>query len=150
MTDEGRTVAERRVAELMTRDPLVIPADAPAARAERLMQERHITGLPVVDDAGALVGVISLSDLLHARSHEPFATDWPGLRVSRLMSKPAITIDASASVVAAARLMEEDGVHRLVVVDDDGKPIGLLSTMDFAHALARRPLSATDELPPQR
>ena len=58
------------------------------------------------------------------------------------MSKPAITIAASASVVAAARLMEENSVHRLVVVDDSGKPIGLLSTMDFAHALARRPLPA--------
>ena len=147
MTDEDRTVAERTVEELMTRDPLVISADAPAARAERLMHERRITGLPVIDDAGALVGVLSRSDLLHARGHEPFATDWPGLRVNRLMSKPPITIDASASVVAAARVMEESGVHRLVVVDDAGKPIGLLSTMDFAHALARRPLPSADDLP---
>ena len=145
---EQPVVSTQRVRDLMTVDPVVINADAPAAKAERLLEERQITGLPVVDATGAVVGVLSRSDLLHARSHEPFATDWPGLRVSRLMSKPAVTVSGATSVVEAARLMEQHEVHRLVVVDEDGVPVGVLSTMDFAHALARRPLPTGDDLRP--
>ena len=133
---EKTIVARRTVAELMTPDPVVVSDQAPAARAERLLEEHRITGLPVVDETGAVVGVVSRSDLLHARSHEPFATDWPGLRVNRLMSRPAVTVSGSTVVTEAATLMEEHNVHRLVVLDDARHPVGILSTMDLARALA--------------
>ena len=61
---------------------------------------------------------------------------WPGLRVRHLMTSPALTITADADVAEAARLMEHERVHRLVVVDADGvTPIGIVSTTDLVHAM---------------
>ena len=61
---EQPVVSTQAVSDLMTADPITIDAEAPAARAERLLEERHITGVPVVDGTGAVVGVLSRSDLL--------------------------------------------------------------------------------------
>jgi CBS domain-containing protein len=61
-TKTGRTVGE-----MMTRDPIVVLADAPLSEAARLLDRNRISGLPVVDGTGALVGVVSHTDLLRAR-----------------------------------------------------------------------------------
>jgi CBS domain-containing protein len=126
----------RTVGDLMSADPFVISADAPLADAARLLEAHRIHGLPVVDTFGALVGVISQTDMLRARSTEDLWARWPGLRVRHLMTSPALTISASSDMTAAARLMERERVHRLVVVDTDGDtPIGIISTTDLVHAM---------------
>ena len=53
-----------RVADLMTIDPITVAIDATIEEVEDLMRRHHVTGLPVVDDAGRLVGVISQTDIL--------------------------------------------------------------------------------------
>ena len=79
--------------------PLVDAAE-PHGRARR-----H--GLPVVDAAGALVGVVSQTDLVHARPTEHLWQRWPGLAVRHLMTRPAITRrSATRPLDEAARLME--------------------------------------------
>lgn len=126
----------RTVGSLMSRDPIFVAADAPIADAARLLDNHHVHGLPVVDHAGTLVGVVSQTDMLRARSTEDLWSRWPGLRVRHLMTSPALTISADVDVVEAARLMEHEHVHRLVVVDADGQtPIGILSTSDLVHAM---------------
>jgi CBS domain-containing protein len=126
----------RTVGDLMSADPVVVPADAPLADAARLLDTHHIHGLPVVDGFGSVVGVISDTDMLHARATEDLWTRWPGLRVRHLMSSPAITVQADLDVAAAARLMERERVHRLVVVALDGEtPIGVLSTSDLVRGM---------------
>jgi CBS domain-containing protein len=60
----GRPLSELVVADVMTLDPIVIAADAPLEDAERLMRERAISGLPVVDPNGGLVGVLSRTDVV--------------------------------------------------------------------------------------
>jgi CBS domain-containing protein len=124
------------VGDLMSVDPIVVGADAPLSDAARLLEEHHIHGLPVVDALGTLVGVISQTDMLRARSTEDLWARWPGLRVRHLMTSPALTIAADADVATAAARMEREHVHRLVVVDAGGStPIGVISTTDLVRAM---------------
>lgn len=136
----------RQVLDLMASEPIVIGADAPLAAAAALMDRHQISGLPVVDSAGTLVGVISQSDLLRARATEYLWANWLGLRVKHLMTSPALTIHRDQPLEIAARRMERHHVSLLVVVADDDEtvPIGVLSTSDLVRAMS----ALTGEEPP--
>ena len=130
----------KSVTELMTPDPIVIDEAASLDDAVRLLEENEVSGLPVVDRDGVLVGVISQTDIVRARAVAHLWHRWPGLRVRHLMHAPALTADRSMNMEEAAQLMERAHVHRLVVVDDDQlTPIGIISTTDLVRALAHRP-----------
>jgi CBS domain-containing protein len=126
------------VADHMATKPIIIRADASLTEAAELMDHNHVHGLPVVDEAGLLIGVLSQTDLNRARSTEYLWVNWPGLAVRHLMTSPAITIHRSTPLIVAARKMEQHKIHRLVVVEDGDEttPIGLLSMTDLIHALA--------------
>jgi CBS domain-containing protein len=129
----------KTVGELMTGDPIVANVDTPLADAAAVMDFYRISGLPVVDWSGNLVGVVSQTDLLHARTSEPLWSAWPGLTVRHLMTHPAVAVTPDLSVEDAARLMEERHIHRLVVTAADGEtPIGVLSISDLVHAMSER------------
>jgi CBS domain-containing protein len=125
------------VGDRMALEPIVIRSEASLSDAAAMMDRHNVHGLPVIDAAGDLVGVLSQTDLARARSTEYLWANWPGLAVRHLMTSPAITVHRSTPLVIAARKMERHKVHRLVVVDDaDGRiPIGVLSTTDLVHAI---------------
>ncbi len=124
------------VEDIMTPEPIVLWADESVQAAARMLEENEISGAPVVDDAGCLVGVLSESDLVRARATERLWSRWPGLQVRHLMHGPAMTAGASMSVVEAAEVMEKGHVHRLVVVGDDQvTPIGVVSMSDLVRAM---------------
>ena len=129
------------VADLMTLDPVVIGVDAPLEEAERLMRERHVSGLPVVDARGAPIGVISQTDVIEDGG-APMAMllrrKPSGLRVGELMTSPAVTVTDTAPLVEAARLMRDNRIHRLVAVDEQGRTVGVLSASDFVALYADR------------
>lgn len=127
------------VADRMALNPIVIHADASLTEAAEVMDANHVHGLPVIDHTGALVGVLSQTDLNRARTTEYLWVNWPGLAVRHLMTSPAITIHRSTPLIVAARKMEQHGIHRLVVVEDGDEttPIGVLSMTDLIHALAQ-------------
>jgi CBS domain-containing protein len=129
------------VGDLMTLDVVVVRANASLDEAAALLDRHHVSGLPVVDGAGSLVGVVSQTDLIRARSTEYLWTNWPGLSVRHLMTTPAITVRRSVALTTAAARMEREHIHRLVVVadDDEGLPIGILSMTDLVRAIARAP-----------
>lgn len=126
------------VADHMATSPILIRADASLTDAVALMDRHHVHGLPVVDHTGALVGVLSQTDLNRVRATEYLWVNWPGLAVRHLMTSPAITIHRSTPMIVAARKMEQHQIHRLVVVEDGDEttPIGVLSMTDLIHALA--------------
>jgi CBS domain-containing protein len=129
----------RSVGELMTGDPIVASIDMPLADAAELMDFYRVSGLPVVDWSGLLVGVISQTDLLHARTTQALWHAWPGLTVRHLMTRPAVTVRSSASLEEAAEMMERRRIHRLVVVDASGEtPIAVLSVSDLVRSMAER------------
>jgi CBS-domain-containing membrane protein len=126
------------VGDLMAVEPVVVHANASLEEAVDLMDRHHIHGLPVVDGAGSLVGVISQTDLVRARSTEYLWANWPGLAVRHLMTSPAVTVTRSTPIPLAAARMEKHHIHRLVVVADDDErlPIGVISTTDLVHQIA--------------
>jgi len=133
----------RTVGELVSRQPIVVDQDAPLAEAARIMDAQHIHGLPVVDGAGNVVGVLSQTDLVRARATEHLWATWPGLAVKHLMTSPALTCTAQMPVHSAINLMELHHVHRLVVVDEGGRrPVGVFSTSDVIHHLAGATIDA--------
>jgi CBS-domain-containing membrane protein len=126
------------VADLMTIDPVVVAVDATIEEAARLLHENSITGLPVIDAFGGLVGVISQTDLvgvLDSPVGRLIRTKPSGLRVGELMSSPAITVPMTGSLRDAARLMVDSHVHRLVATDDAGRAVGVISAIDLVSLL---------------
>ena len=136
MTTDARATT---VADVMALDLIVVRANAPLEQAAELMDHHRVSGLPVVDSAGTLVGVVSQTDLVRARSTEYLWVNWPGLAVRHLMTAPPITVTRSTLLSVAAARMERNHIHRLVVVADDDEtiPIGILSTTDLVHDMAR-------------
>lgn len=129
---------ELRVGNLMTIDPVVIGPDAPASEAERLLKTHHVSGLPVVKD-DETVGVISQTDLVVARSSSMVGANWERVLVRHLMTTPAVTVHIGTSVAHAAQLMVTRHIHRLVVVDDEDAPIGVVSSLDLLRVLLKDP-----------
>ena len=87
------------------------------------------SGLPVVDTEGRPVGVVSKTDLLrHGVT--------PDGRVKDVMTSMSFTLEDDQSVSKAAAIMAYEGIHRLPVVDANGKVVGLLSSLDVLHWLA--------------
>lgn len=125
------------VADLMTRDPLVIDQRAPLLDAAELMDSFEITGLPVIDDDGRLVGVLSQADLVRVAATNELGAGWQALAVRDLMTSPAIWVPTWCTLEDAAKLMELQGIHRVVVVaDDEQTPIGIVSMSDFVRLIA--------------
>ncbi len=137
--DPTTSGSDLRVADLMTIDPITVELEATIEVAEELMRRHRVSGLPVVDQAGRLIGVISQTDILYLdvpavraliRNRER------GVRVHEVMSAPPVTIDASASIQDAAIRMHTEHIHRLVAVDEHGRPVGVISAMDFVTLAA--------------
>jgi CBS domain-containing protein len=137
-----------RVAELMTTDVLTVGPETPLKDVAELLAGRGISGAPVVDATGALLGVVSEADIL-AKERKPLRQT----RVEKLlgradaadakaeartageaMTAPPITIHADRRVDAAASLMLDRGVNRLPVVDRSGALVGIVTRADLVRA----------------
>ena len=100
------------------------------------MVEHDISGLAVLDLRGALVGVVTRSDLLRVATADPRAV---GVLVRQAMTSPAVTADPTMLLSDAAQLMSRAHVRRLVVVEaGEAYPCGVLSQADLVRALAPR------------
>ena len=131
----GRT-AGPTVESAMTVSPVVVSEEEAIAGVAELLAGYEISGLPVVDSDDRLVGVISQTDLIRLQGAAIPWTGWHGLIVRDLMTWPAQTIDGTASLDDAARQMTATGVHRLIVVDEDQAPIGVISESDLIKEIA--------------
>ncbi|NXY93013.1 CBS domain-containing protein [Streptomyces sp. BR123] len=130
----------RSVADLMTPTAVTVRPATAFKEIARLLQEFDITAMPVVDETGRPVGVVSEADLLCRRTvgSAPTAED--------LMTSPAVTGRPEWSVVRAARVMQRHGVKRLPVVDTDGRVIGVLSRSDLIRLFLRRDRAIQEEI----
>ena len=125
----------RQVESLMTSDPITVLASASLREVARLMAANRIHGLPVVDADGIALGLIAQTDLVRMRATHELWANRAGLSVAALMTSPAICVAPDAGVAEAAMLMDGNRVHRLVVVDADGRPIGIVSASDLVDAI---------------
>ena len=141
------------VGEAMTTGVLTFDPQTRASDAALQLGAQGVAGAPVVD-GDRVAGVVSLSDLLAREGHLASQTSGPFLRgerhlahltVAEVMTRDVVTIEADQPLVRAIDLMDAAGVNRLPVLDDLGRPIGILARDDVIRAIAlavREPVSA--------
>lgn len=125
--------------EIMSRDITCARRDLDAERVAELMLQNHIGCMPVVEEPGRPIGMITKLDLVEqlvGRDGRP--PEGLGMHSAGALMMPlAITLDQHATIAHAAALMASEDIHHLFVVDDEGRLIGVLSTMDIVRWLAR-------------
>jgi len=150
------------VGERMTRNPVTITEDTSIDDALHLMRERKVRRFPILDKAGHLVGIVSDKDLLHA-APSPASTLsvyemhylLAKLTVKKVMSSPVITVNPDTPVEVAARIMADNKIGGLPVMDGD-KLVGIITETDIFKILlelmgARTPgLRVTVSLPDRK
>lgn len=146
------------VAEVMTRDPITVTRETSLTEAIKIIAEKRISGLPVVDDHGKLVGVISETDLMWKETgiepppyvmfldsviylenparYEKEVHKALGQTVGEVMTAKAISIDPQSSVKEAARLMHDKHVRRLPVVNEEDQVVGIITRGDIVRSMA--------------
>jgi CBS-domain-containing membrane protein len=141
--------------DIMTRHIVSIGRDAPIREAIRLMLDNHVSGLPVVDAAGKVVGILTEGDLLRRSeiATEKHRWQWlefvlgPGRRASEyvrthgrvideLMTREVVGVGANTALGDIVALMERHRIKRLPVLDN-GTLVGIVSRADLLAALAR-------------
>ncbi|MGW3399979.1 CBS domain-containing protein [Streptomyces hydrogenans] len=134
------------VSDVMTHTAVAIGRDAPYKEVVALMDEWKVSALPVLEGEGRVVGVVSEADLL---PKEAFRDTGPGpgrdeetakavaVRAGDLMSSPAVTVHAGASLAEAARIMARRKVKRLPVVNEIGMLEGVVSRSDLLKVFLR-------------
>jgi CBS domain-containing protein len=121
------------VGSIMTPAPVCVRADVRINDVTDLLLERGFSAMPVVDADGRAMGIVSKTDLLrHAR--ERGARD---AMVERVMMPIVFAVEETASMGDAAALMAGEGVHRLPVIDLEGRVVGVLSALDLVRWLGQ-------------
>lgn len=142
--------------DVMTRDPVLVAPDTPVAEIAAILLERRISGVPVVDSDGRILGVVSEGDLMRRpeTGAQPRPSWWLAAfigqdrpdkafvkahgRLARdVMSAPAHVVDEGASIEAVAELLEERRFKR-VPVAREGRLIGVVSRADLLRSFAAR------------
>jgi CBS domain-containing protein len=140
--------------DVMVRDVVTVHAETDVAEAVKLLAERDISALPVVDSQGRLVGIISEADLLRrveigTEKHRPWllesiaataslATEFAkshGKRVGEIMTSDVVTASEDASLAEIATLFERKRIKRVPIVRA-GKVVGIVSRTNLIQALA--------------
>ncbi len=149
------------VRDIMDADPVTVTPEAPVQEVVRALRENELTGVPVVNEGGRCLGIITESDLVlvgeDADLHLPHYVELFGGLVfleplrkfeSRLrkavaakardmMTEDPVTIGADADIHEAGRLIARSGHNRLPVVDEDEHLVGIVTRADVLEALTR-------------
>ena len=147
------------VADIMERDPVAVRLDDDVESVIRVLRENELPGVPVVDDSGKVVGIITENDLIlrdeQADLHLPHHLDIMGgviylesmkhfeqrikkafaSKAEDMMTADPIIVTPDSPVDDAAELIAENKHNRLPVVDDDGRLVGVVTRLDVLDAI---------------
>ena len=139
MSIEMQATKVRRVKRAesgMILDPVTLPADAQVRDAKESMREHSIGGIPIVDEAGKLIGIVTNRDLRFEKNN-----DRP---ISEVMtSENLVTVGEGTSMEAAEDILQENKIEKLPVVDGDYKLVGLITFRDITK-LTQKPIANKD------
>lgn len=124
------TIADKvPVTAIMTRDVVCARPDLSVDALKQLLVRNHIGCLPIVDDRGRPVGIVTKLDLVEREGG--------GLTAAEVMMPLAITLNTHATIAHAAAMMAIEDFHHLMVVGADHVLVGVVSTMDIVRWLAK-------------
>ncbi|MEB3341898.1 CBS domain-containing protein [Okeania sp.] len=146
------------VSDVMTGNLITAKPEMPLKEAIKILAKQHISGLPVVNEKGKLIGIVSETDLMWQASgvtpplyimlldsviflenparYEKEVHKALGETVKDVMTKNPITTAPDQSLSVAAKLMHERSIHRLPVVNENDEVIGILTSGDIIRAIA--------------
>jgi CBS domain-containing protein len=159
MKSKNPDLARIKVKDRMSTDLVTVHPDMTLREAAKVLAKAKVSGAPVLDVDGRVYGVISITDVVRHQAKQAkrgpamgfYALGDFGLLdtsllepellnstpVARVMSTRAVTIAPNASLLQAADLMSREGIHRVLVVEEE-KLLGIVSSMDILRALAGR------------
>ncbi len=139
--------------DVMTADPVCVPPSAGIRELARVFEENEVSGAPVIDQQGKLIGVVSKTDLIRRcsqgfgdvppaylfeiLSEQGDSEEWsevipePLVCVQDFMTEGPVTVGPDTLAAAIAKRMSEHGIHRVVVVDEGEFPIGIVTSLDM-------------------
>jgi CBS-domain-containing membrane protein len=144
-------------ADLMSRDVVMVPRAMSLRAAAHLLSATKVTGAPVVDETGRCVGVLSATDFMrwvgygergasrpgcsdpgcfHSAWQVVNVEDLPTDEVDAYMTADPVTVPPSTPIAELARGMIDAHIHRIIVVDTQCRPIGVVSSTDILAAVA--------------
>lgn len=148
--------AESRARDIMTPEPVCVTPSTGIRALARVLEDHEISGAPVVDQSGRVVGIVSRTDLVRRcmegdRDIPPAylfevlaeqgqdeedggAMPEPDVCVEDFMTEDPVMVGPDVSAAAVARLMVEHRVHRVVVADLDKFPLGIITSLDVLKA----------------
>ncbi len=136
-----------RAREIMTRSVVTVRAGDPAKQAAGLLAEHRITAMPVLDETGRLVGMVSEADLLaHRVAHDPRSHLWrdeqpqpdPAHTVGEVMTRTVVSLGPDADTASLAEVMLDRDLRSIPIVDG-GSVVGIVSRRDLLRTLVRSP-----------
>lgn len=147
-----------KLQEIMTKDVITVGPKASVHEAARLLADHGISGLPVVDDDGRVVGIVSEGDLIIRQKPRPRLPWWrvffdgaealareyqkaAGTTVGEVMTRSVISVTPDLSIDAVAAILDEHRIRRVPVVAE-GHLVGVVSRGDLVKALATAPAPA--------
>jgi CBS domain-containing protein len=145
-----------KVEDIMTREVITVSPQTEIVQAAKLLLEKHINGLPVIDERGNLVGILCQSDLIAQQKRFPFPSVFnlldglfpltspsriekevqkiSAVTVEDAMTRDPITVSPGTTIEEVARLMVNKNLHTLPVVDSN-KLVGIIGKEDVLRTL---------------
>lgn len=157
-----------KVREIMETNVVTIGPDATVRELAEILAKNNISGLPVVDESGALLGVVTEGDVIleDAELHFPHYIQFldsviylesvrkfeerlrktVGAKVADVMNSDVLTVDPDMSVRQVATIMADNNVNRVPVMEDD-RLVGIVARTDIVRAIAEsgRPVETADD-----
>lgn len=118
--------------DVMIKDVVCVSESTPLSEVAKLFLTSKITGAPVVDEKGALVGVISETDIIRKTNT---IGAWSPSIAGQIMTKPAVTVAPNDTLQRVSETMYNRRIHRVVVAEGD-EIKGIITTMDILRAIA--------------
>ncbi len=125
-----RSIPKKKVTEVATHQIIKLDKDIGIREASQVLTDNEIEGAPVVVD-NTVIGILTLSDITKA-----IAEDNLKLKVAEIMSKKIITVENDMMIADAIEIMNKNHVGRLIVVDEDGTPQGIVTRTDLLDKIA--------------
>lgn len=143
--------------DLMTPAVVTLPQEMRLAAAARMLRSQQVSGAPVIDHEGRCVGVLSTTDFMRfaeeacrtgrlpCRTFDALGLEWEmyepddlsNNEIRQYMTSDPVTVSPETGIVRMAQMMLDGHIHRLIVVDAERRPIGIVSTTDLLAAIAQ-------------